>query len=29
VYRRTGRVSAAALTHGLVDWAWGTFLLVP
>ncbi|MFI5279046.1 MAG: CPBP family intramembrane glutamic endopeptidase [Gemmatimonadales bacterium] len=29
VYRRTGRLSAAALTHGLVDWAWGTFLLVP
>jgi membrane protease YdiL (CAAX protease family) len=29
VYRRTGRLAAAALTHGLVDWAWGTFLLVP
>jgi membrane protease YdiL (CAAX protease family) len=29
VYRRTGRLGAAALTHGLVDWLWGTFLLVP
>ncbi|MFI5206868.1 MAG: CPBP family intramembrane glutamic endopeptidase [Gemmatimonadales bacterium] len=29
VYRRTGRLAAAALTHGLVDWAWGTLLLVP
>lgn len=29
VYRKTGRLGAAALTHGLVDWTWGTFLLVP
>ncbi len=29
VYRRTGRLDAAALTHGLVDWLWGTLLLVP
>ncbi len=29
VYRRTGRLAAAALTHGLVDWLWSTFLLVP
>ena len=25
VYRRTGKVSAAALTHGLVDWLWSGF----
>jgi membrane protease YdiL (CAAX protease family) len=29
VYRRTGKLAAAALTHGLVDWIWSTFLLVP
>ena len=28
VYRRTGRLAAAAVTHGLVDWTWSTFLLV-
>ncbi|OGU01731.1 MAG: hypothetical protein A2085_11625 [Gemmatimonadetes bacterium GWC2_71_10] len=25
VYRRTGRVSAAALTHGMVNWVWSGF----
>lgn len=25
VYRRTGKVSAAALTHGAVDWLWSTY----
>lgn len=25
VYRRTGKVSAAALTHGLVNWVWSGF----
>ena len=29
VYRRTGKLAAAAITHGLVDWIWSTFLLVP
>lgn len=29
VYARTRRLAAAALTHGLVDWVWGAFLLVP
>jgi CAAX protease family protein len=26
VYRRTGRLWAAALTHGVVDWIWSMFL---
>jgi membrane protease YdiL (CAAX protease family) len=26
VYLRTGRLGAAALTHGLVNWIWGTWL---
>lgn len=26
VYQRTGRLAAAAVTHGIVDWLWGTFL---
>jgi len=26
VYLRTGRVAAAALAHGLVNWIWGTWL---
>ena len=26
VYQRTGRIAAAAVTHGIVDWIWGTFL---
>jgi membrane protease YdiL (CAAX protease family) len=26
VYQRTGRLAAAAMTHGVVDWIWGTFL---
>ncbi len=26
VYRRTGRLWAAALTHGTVDWIWSMFL---
>lgn len=25
VYRRTGKVSAAAVTHGAVDWLWSTY----
>lgn len=25
VYRRTGKVSAAALTHGAVNWLWSTY----
>ncbi len=25
VYRRTGKVSAAAITHGAVDWLWSGF----
>ncbi len=25
VYRRTGKVSAAALTHGMVNWVWSGF----
>lgn len=25
VYRRTGKVSAAAITHGAVDWVWSGF----
>ena len=29
VYLRTRRLFAAALTHGLVDWLWSAFLLVP
>lgn len=29
VYQRTRKLAAAAVTHGLVDWIWGTFLLVP
>jgi len=27
VYRRTGKVSAAAVTHGVVDWLWSSFFL--
>ncbi len=27
VYRRTGKVSAAAVTHGAVDWLWSSFFL--
>lgn len=27
VYQRTGKVSAAALTHGTVDWVWSAFFL--
>jgi membrane protease YdiL (CAAX protease family) len=26
VYLRTGRIGAAALSHGLVNWMWGTWL---
>jgi len=26
VYQRTGRLAAAALTHGVVDWLWSTWL---
>lgn len=26
VYQRTGRLSAAAVTHGAVDWIWSMFL---
>jgi hypothetical protein len=26
VYLRTGRLAAAALTHGVVNWIWGTWL---
>jgi membrane protease YdiL (CAAX protease family) len=26
VYQRTGKLAAAALTHGLVDWIWSMFL---
>jgi membrane protease YdiL (CAAX protease family) len=26
VYRRTGKLAAAALTHGAVDWIWSMFL---
>ncbi len=25
VYRRTGKISAAAITHGAVDWVWSGF----
>jgi len=26
VYQRTGKLAAAAVTHGLVDWLWSTWL---
>jgi membrane protease YdiL (CAAX protease family) len=26
VYQRTGRLAAAAVTHGAVDWLWSTYL---
>ena len=26
VYRRTGKLAAAAVTHGAVDWLWSTWL---
>jgi membrane protease YdiL (CAAX protease family) len=26
VYQRTGKLSAAAVTHGAVDWIWSTYL---
>jgi len=26
VYQRTGKLSAAAVTHGAVDWIWSMFL---
>ena len=25
IYRRTGKISAAAITHGAVDWVWSGF----
>jgi membrane protease YdiL (CAAX protease family) len=27
VYQRTGKIAAAALTHGAVNWIWSSFLL--
>ncbi len=27
VYQRTGKLAAAAVTHGVVDWIWSTFLV--
>jgi uncharacterized protein len=26
VYQRTGKLAAAAVTHGAVDWIWSMFL---
>jgi membrane protease YdiL (CAAX protease family) len=26
VYNRTGKLAAAAVTHGVVDWLWSTWL---